>query len=376
MSIADIDSLATALEAGLLPAEVAFASFAENLMSNANTIFLNAHLAPGQLLWHVQPTHTGLQAGLGLDTPPGFTAPIALAINELAKWIRTTSLEATDGADNNTLDHILRNDAHKAEQMRENLTTRLLAILLGSKADLGRNAHSETREPAFTVTVDWASAIQPGKHRDFLASVVRTIYFNGNASAASRLLHAVFGHGYVGDPNSINLAKGSKTGQWGAVPNFLFGASPAAAAASLRKWEAMANMGLNPEEQQQVFACSQVFGLVNSTPSKCGHEQAYATALGDGYASDAFIMKVYTTGAHHAAANASQDGEHAKAAKIVSMYLHLVDQDEGRHKSHVFFNTAATAEPAASVAATALAHTASKPRTGFLLLLLLLLASP
>jgi len=86
----------------------------------------------------------------------------------------------------NTLDRILRNDNHEAEQMRENLTPRLLSILLGSKADLDRNAHSETREPGSTVSVDWASAILPGKLRDFLASVVRTIYFNANASDPHR----------------------------------------------------------------------------------------------------------------------------------------------------------------------------------------------
>ena len=205
--------------------------------------------------------NTGLTTGLGMDIPHGFTAPIAMANSDFAKWIRTASLEATNGTDNDktklldTLDRILRNDNHEAEQLREDLTPRLLSILLGSKADLDRNAHSETREPVSTVSVDWSSAILPGKLRDFLASVVRTIYFNGNASAASRLLNAVFDCGYVGDPNSITLTKGSKAGRFGAIPSFLFGAPPAAAAAALRKWEAMANMGLSSEDQQQVFFC-------------------------------------------------------------------------------------------------------------------------
>ena len=221
--------------------------------------------------------------------------------------------------------------------MRENLTPRLLSILLGSKADLDRNAHSETREPGSTVSVDWASAILPGKLRDFLASVVRTIYFNGNASAASRLLNAVFDCGYVGDPNSITLTKGSKAGRFGAIPSFLFGAPPAAAAAALRKWEAMANMGLSSEDQQQVFFCNQVFGVVNSVPSKCGHEQSYAARLSDGFVSDASIMKI-TAGVHHAATHASQDGDQAKSAKIVAMFFHLAEE-ESRQNAHVYFNT-------------------------------------
>ena len=174
------------------------------------------------------------------------------------------------------------------------------------------------REPIGTAVVDWTAAITLGKLRDFYASLVRTVYFNGNASAATRLLNVMFGSGYMGDSNSVTLTRGSKAGRYGALAGFQFAAPPAAAAMALRKWETLANKGLGNEGQQSVLYCQQVFELVNSVPSKYGHEESYGLKLSDAFVSDACVSKL-VAGVHLAATNASQDGDPNKSAKVVAM---------------------------------------------------------
>ena len=221
--------------------------------------------------------------------------------------------------------------------MRDDRMPNMLCILLGGKEELERNAHSEPREPIGTAVVDWAAASTPGKLRDFYASLVRTVYFNGNTSAATRLLNVMFGSGYMGDSNSVTLTRGSKAGRYGALAGFQFAASPAAAAMALRKWEALANMGRSNEDQQLVLHCQQVFEMVNSVPSKYGHEESYGLKLSDAFVSDACISKL-AAGVHLAATNASQDGDLNKSAKVVAMSLHLAFED-ARFNSHMYWRT-------------------------------------
>ena len=337
----DIDSVATVLEAGDVPVEVGLPRFAEGLMSNADVIFQHPNLMQASLL--VCTAATGTRSGVGMDIPQAFTAAIFLASGDFAKWIRSTSLEAASDVVNHStkvldaLDRILREEHSEAKNMREDRTPNMLSVLFGSKEDLERNAHSEPREPIGTAVVDWTAAITLGKLRDFYASLVRTVYFNGNASAATRLLNVMFGSGYMGDSNSVTLTRGSKAGRYGALAGFQFAAPPAAAAMALRKWETLANKGLGNEGQQSVLYCQQVFELVNSVPSKYGHEESYGLKLSDAFVSDACVSKL-VAGVHLAATNASQDGDPNKSAKVVAMSLHLAFED-ARFNSHMYWRT-------------------------------------
>ena len=341
MSNPDIDSVAAALEAGDVPVEVGLPSFAEALMTNADIIFELPNLTQAQLL--VCTAATGTRSGAGMDIPQAFTTAIYLASSDFAKWIRRTSLEAADDIVNHStkvldaLDCILRNDHAEAKNMRKNRTPIMLSVLLGSKEDLERNAHSEPREPIGTAVVDWAAASTPGKLRDFYASLTRTVYFSGNTSAANRLLNVMVGSDYMGDSNSVFLTRGSKAGRYGALAGFQFAAAPAAAALALRKWEELANMGRSNEDQQSVLHCHQVFEMVNSVPAKYGHEEAYGVKLPDAFVSDACISKL-AAGVHFAATNASQDGDLNKSAKVVAMSIQLAFEDM-RLNSHMYWRT-------------------------------------
>ena len=178
MPMPDIDSLAAALEGGDVPAQVGLPSFAGCLISNAKTIFNLPELREAYLLMCA--ATTGLKAGAGMDIPHAHSTAISTAAGKLAKWIRSASVEAAgDTVNDNTrlldaLDTILRNEDLEAKNMRDDRAPIMLGILLGSKEELERNAHSEPRVPLGTSFVDWAAATTPGKLRDFFASLVTT----------------------------------------------------------------------------------------------------------------------------------------------------------------------------------------------------------
>ena len=342
MSIADTDALAAALEGGDVPAQVGFPSFAGHLINNAKIVFEEPDLREAFTLMCA--ASTGLKTGAGMDIPPAFSTFISTAAGKLAKWIRNTSAEAVgDTVNDNTrlldaLDTILGNEHREAKNTREDKAPIMLGILTGSKEELERSAHAEPRVPLGNSLVDWAAATTPGKLRDFFASLARAVYFHGNTSATTRLLNVLFGSGYMGDSNTVSLIKGAKTSRHGAIAGFLYAGSPAAATLALRNWEILVNMGTPEDEQRPVISCQQVFSMVNIIPDKYASEESYSLRLGDNFVSDALISKL-AVGVQHAAVHAAQDGDPAKAAKVVGMALQLVSSDDKNHNSHMHWRT-------------------------------------
>eukprot|EP00964_Phaeocystis_antarctica_P139594 scaffold104374_cov40-Phaeocystis_antarctica.AAC.1 len=78
--------------------------------------------------------------------------------------------------------------------------------------------------------------------------------------------------------------------------------------------------------------------MVNVIPEKYASEESYSLRLGDNFVSDALIAKL-AVGVQNAAVHAAQDGDPAKAAKVVGMALQLVSSDDKNHNSHMHWRT-------------------------------------